>query len=80
MAIGLVAAVFIAEGLYQAQVVPASAVGPAFVAVGAIVPLLIGRTWTDRLGGYVATVPALAMGALGFVVFLRLADWTAGIG
>ena len=80
LAIGLVAAVFIAEGLYQSQVVPASAVGPAFVVVGAVVPLLIGRTWTDRLGGYVATVPALAMGALGFVVFLRLADWTAGIG
>jgi hypothetical protein len=79
-AIGLLAAVFIAEGLYQTRIVPSSTVGPAFIVVGAIVPLVIGRTWADRLGGYVATVPALALGALGFIVFLRIADWTSGIG
>ncbi len=79
-AIGLVAAVFIAEGLYQAMIVSWSSVGPAYLVVGALAPLVIGRTWPDRLGGYVATVPALALGALGFVVFQRLSDWTAGIG
>ena len=79
-AIGLLAAVFIAEGFYQTRVVPASSVGPAFVVVGAVIPLLVGRTWSDRVGGYVATLPALVLGAIGFIVFLRIADWTAGIG
>lgn len=79
-AIGLVAAVFIAEGLYQTRIVTWSSVGPAYLVVGALAPLVIGRSWPDRLGGYVATVPALALGAVGFIVFQRISAWTAGIG
>lgn len=78
-AIGLVAAVFVAEGIYQLRIRPDTPVGPAFIVVGALIPLALGRTARDRIGGYVAAVPALALGALGFVVFLRLYDIITGV-
>ena len=58
LAIGLLAAVFIAEGAYQVRVVPTSSVGPAFIVLGAAMPLVVGRSWPDRLWGYVAVIPA----------------------
>ena len=78
-AIGLVAAVFVAEGIYQHQIRPDTPVGPAFIVVGALMPLVLGRSMPDRVGGYVAAVPALALGAIGFVVFLRLYDVISGV-
>jgi hypothetical protein len=78
-AIGLVAAVFVAEGVYQRQIRPDVPVGTAYIVVGALVPLVLGRSTRDRVGGYVAAVPALALGALGFVVFLRLYDAITGV-
>jgi hypothetical protein len=80
MAIGLLAAVVVAEGLYLILILPEAVVGAGFVAVGAVVPLVIGRSRDDRLGGYVAIVPALLLGALGYVVFQWLYAWTATVG
>lgn len=79
-AIGLMAAVFVAEGLYLMGILPDPAVGCGFIVVGAVVPLLLGRSWPDRMWGYLAVVPALALGAAGYVVFMLVYGITAGIG
>lgn len=79
LAIGMVAAVAISEGVYHAVVLSAPAVGAGFILVGLLVPVVLGRSRDDRLWGYVATIPALVLGALGFVVFLGLYRVIAGI-
>jgi hypothetical protein len=40
------------------------------VAVGLVVPLLLGRTTRERLLGLVALLPALLLGLVGFALFL----------
>ncbi len=79
-AIGLLAAVFIAEGLYLVLILPAPVVGAGFAVVGAAVPLAFGRSRDDRLGGYVAILPALLLGALGYIAFQWLYALTATVG
>jgi hypothetical protein len=71
-AIGLLAAVPIAEGIYLTRILPDVTVGLGFVVVGLLVPLLFGRTSADRWRAYVAVLPALVLGAVGYVVFLWL--------
>ncbi len=71
-AIGLLAAVAIAEGLYLTRILPEAAVGLGFVIVGLVVPLVFGRTMGDRWRAYVAVLPALALGAVGYISFLWL--------
>ena len=41
---------------------------------GLLVPLVLGRSRQDRVGAYVAAVPALALGAVGFAVFIWIYD------
>ena len=79
IAIGLMAAVFVAEGVYLMTILPTPAVGAAFALVGAVVPLVLGRSWRDRGRGYVAMVPALALGALGYVALFAVYSVTSGI-
>lgn len=79
-AIGLLAAVFIAEGLYLVPLLSDPRVGAAFVTVGVVIPLVLGRSRADRLGGYVAILPMLVLGALGYLAFIALYGVTAGIG
>jgi hypothetical protein len=78
-AIGLLAACAIAEGVYLILILPEPAVGVAFIVVGALVPLVFARSAADRGRAYVAVIPALALGALGYLVFTALANLTAGI-
>ena len=78
-AIGLLAAVAIAEGVYLIGILPDAAVGLGFVVVGLVVPLVFGRTLGDRWRAYVAVLPALALGAVGYIVFLWLATLTADL-
>jgi hypothetical protein len=80
LALGLLAAVFIGEGLYHWLTLGEPTVAAAFAIVGAAVPGVLGRSRDDRLGGYVAIVPALALGALGYVTFLSLAGLLSGVG
>lgn len=70
IAIGLLGAAAIAEGVYLLAILPGPAVGAGFIAAGVLVPLLVGRSWGDRRRGYVAVVPGLGLGALGYGVFL----------
>jgi hypothetical protein len=79
IALGLLAAVAIAEGLYHAIVLGEPPVGAGFVIVGLAVPLVLGRSREDRIGGYVATLPALALGGLGFLVLMAVSELTARI-
>ena len=80
VAIGLLAAVAIAEGAYNVLVVDHVTVGVAFIVAGLVVPLLFGRSRDDRLGGYVVMVPVLAVGGtLGYLAFTWLASSTSGV-
>jgi len=79
LALGLLAAVFIAEAGYHLIVLSEPGVAVGFVVAGLLVPVVLGRSREDRLGAYAAAVPALALGAAGFVVFLWLYDVTARI-
>jgi len=44
-----------------------------------LAPLVLGRSREDRLWGYVAILPALALGAIGYVVFLGLYSVFTGV-
>ncbi len=79
IAIGLVAAVAIAEGVYNAVVLSRPTIGAGFVIAGLLAPLMLGRSRDDRLWAYVATLPALALGAAGYVVFLALYSLITGV-
>ena len=79
IALGLLVAVAVAEGIYNAVVLSSPTVGAGFVIAGLIVPLLLGRSREDRVGAYVAAVPALGLGALGYITFTWLAGVTAGL-
>lgn len=78
-AIGLVGAVFIAEGIYLTRILPEVAVGIGFVVVGVAAPLVLGRSWPDRGRGYLAVIPALGLGGLGYVALLVLSQFTSGL-
>lgn len=76
-AIGLLAAVAIAEGGYLIRILPAASVGAGFIVAGLCVPLVLGRTAGERARAYLAVVPALALGVVGYIVFLWLATLTS---
>jgi len=78
-ALGLLVAVAVAEGIYNAVVLEHPAVGAGFVVAGLLVPLVLGRSREDRLWAYVAAIPALGLGALGYLAFAWLYWLTAGI-
>ena len=79
LALGLLVAVFVAEGIYNSVILSAPAVGAGFAAVGLLVPLILGRSRDDRIGAYVAAIPALGLGALGYLAFAWLSGWTSGV-
>ncbi len=79
-ALGLVGAVFVAEAAYEAIVLGDTLIATIFLVAGLVLPLILGRTRADRLGGLVAIAPALVLGALGYVVFIAIYGITAGIG
>lgn len=80
IALGLLAAAFLAEAGYHLVVLGEPPVAAGFAIVGLAVPLVFGRSRQDRLGAYVAAVPALALGGLGFAVFLWIYSLTSRIG
>ncbi len=78
-ALGLLAAAFVGEGGYHALVLSEPNVGVGFAIAGAIVPVAVGRTRGERVGAYVAAIPALLLAAIGWTVFLWLNNVTAGL-
>ena len=79
-AIGFLAAVAIAEGVYLTRILPTPAVGAGFIVAGLVIPLLAGRSWVDRMRGYAAAVPALGLGALGYLALDVFASLLARLG
>ncbi|HSK51931.1 MAG TPA: DUF6518 family protein [Clostridia bacterium] len=79
VALGLLTAAAIAEGGYHAVVLDEPPVAAGFVVGGLLVPIVLGRSGRDRVGAYVAAVPALVLGAIGFATFLWLNGVTAGL-
>ena len=77
IALGLLAAAFLAEAGYHLIALSEPPVAAGFAIAGLAVPLVLGRSRQDRIGAYVAAVPALALGALGFVVFIWIYDVTS---
>jgi hypothetical protein len=78
-ALGLLVAVGMAEGIYNAIVLGNAAVGAGFVIAGLLMPLLLGRSREDRIRAYLAAVPAPCLGALGYLVFMGLYGLTTGV-
>lgn len=78
--LALLASAFVAEGAYQAAVVAHQLAGITFIVVGLGVPLALGKTRSGRLRAYAAAMPALALGALGFVMLTWLDGVAARIG
>ena len=72
VALGLLAAVAVAEGVYVAVVLSRPAVGAGFAVAGLLAPVILGRSREDRICGYVATLPMLGLGALGYVALLAV--------
>lgn len=74
IALGLLAAAFLAEAGYHLVVLSEPPVAAGFAIAGLLVPLVLGRSWQDRFAAYLAAVPALGLGAIGFVAFIWLYD------
>ena len=79
IALGLLAAVGAGEGIYCAVGLSWPAVGAGFAIAGLLMPLILGRSRDDRIGAYVAAIPAMGLGALGYVALTLLGGLTAGI-
>jgi hypothetical protein len=70
LALGLLVAVFVAEGIYNAVILSNPAVGAGFAIVGS----------GDRIWAYLAAIPALCLGgAIGYLAFAWLSGWTSGV-
>jgi len=78
-AAGLLAALFVAEGVYFLVTLPDPAVGAGAIVAGLVAPALLGRTWRERGLGYVAMVPGLALGALGYAALLIVMRVVTGV-
>lgn len=58
IALGLLGGVFVAEGLTDVRYIPTvRTAGWILLTVGSLVPLVLGRSWRERLYGYAAMVP-----------------------
>jgi hypothetical protein len=77
-AIALLAAVFAAEGLYLLVILPEKAVGVGFIVAGLAVPLLLGSSRRERAYAWLGLLPALLLGALGYVALSALSTALAG--
>jgi hypothetical protein len=79
VAIGFVAAAAVAEGIYLVGILPEASVGAGFVVAGVLVPFVLGRSWAERSRAYLATVPALGLGGIGYVALLTFYGLVTGV-
>lgn len=76
-AVSLLGGVFVAEGAYLTLILPDKLIGAGFAVAGLIVPIIVGRSWHERLYGWLGRIPVLVLGAFGYLAFLALANLSA---
>jgi Family of unknown function (DUF6518) len=75
--VGLLAALFIAEGVYLSSILTDRTVGVVLVVIGFLVPLVLNATWRQRGTAYLVLLPSLALGAAGYAAMLLVyGRWT----
>jgi hypothetical protein len=74
VAVGLLGAAFVCEGVYLVRILPNPVVGAAYIAVGVGMPLIATRRPGARLRAWLAMVPAVGLGGLGFLALLLLGE------
>jgi hypothetical protein len=72
VAVALLGAVWVAEAGYLAFVLQMRDVAVAYAVIGLLIPLALGQTGRGRLMAYAALLPAVLLGALGFLALLTL--------
>ncbi len=75
VALGLLVAVFVAEGARNGLQLAYPIAGATFIIVGLLLPLILGRTREVVGWAYVAAVPMVGLGALGYLAFI----WMYGL-
>ncbi len=78
VALGLLVAVFVAEGARNTLLLDYPLAGATFLIAGLLLPLILGRTREVIGWAYVAAVPILGLGALGYLVFTSLYGFITG--
>lgn len=76
-AIALLAGVFVSEGIYLTLILPEVLIGVGFAVAGLIVPLVLGRSWPERMYAWLGIIPALGLGAAGYFALLALSGLLA---
>jgi len=72
IAVALLGAAWVAEAGYLALVLQMTEVAVGYAVIGLAVPLLLGRTGRGRIMAWAAMVPAVLLGALGFVAVIAV--------
>ncbi len=72
VALGLLVAVFVAEGARNALLLDYPIDGTLFIIVGLLLPIVLGRTREVVGWAYLAAVPIVGMGMLGYLAFSGL--------
>ena len=80
LALGLLAAAFIAEAGYRSVILAEPAVAAAFVLGGLLIPLVLGRSRPERVNAYLWAIPMTLLGGLGFAATIVLYAVITGVG
>ncbi|MBA3824177.1 MAG: hypothetical protein H0X24_09825 [Ktedonobacterales bacterium] len=68
IAVALLGAVFIAEGIYLIAIVQYPIEGIGGIVIGLLIPLVMSRSNTERLYALLAILPAILLGVVGYLV------------
>jgi hypothetical protein len=79
VAVALMGSVWVAEAAYLFIVLSMPTVAAAYAVIGLGLPLLLARDMRSRILAWAAMIPTVALGGLGFVIFIRLQELLAGI-
>jgi uncharacterized protein DUF6518 len=80
LALGLLAAAFIAEAGFHLVVLAEPPVAAGFALAGLLVPLTLGRSRAERIDAYLWAIPMTLLGGLGFGAFIVLYGIITGVG
>ncbi len=72
IAVALLGAAWVAEAGYLALVLRMTEVAFGYALIGLAVPLILGRTRRGRLAAWAAMLPAVLLGALGFIAAMAV--------